>query len=204
MTTISGYGLTIEALPGWYGEIYRTVDGLSDTGPILHLANTPVVLADRQGYAPMAREAMRSGDAILCILNLPSLPSIVTAEGVARLGESEGWSLDGASTVPFTGVPNGQSSLRKRVQVGERSFDLVVFFSTPEPSSDIVGELNTMLRTIKVDRRPSRFEKDVEQYFNVASAIRINEETRRKMWERDRVHATPEEIAEHERLFPAG
>jgi hypothetical protein len=205
MSTISGFGLSIDPLPGWYGEIYRTVDGLADTGPIVHVANTPLILGDRDAYAPSARRTMREADAILCVVNLPSLPNIVTAEGVERKGAGEPWSLDGASSAPFSGVDNAHSSLRKGLQVGERAFDVIVFFGSTRPSVAVLRDLASMLKGVRVDLKPPRGGGEgVEQYFSVAAALRINDEIRRKMWARDSAYASADEVAEHASAFPGG
>jgi len=202
--TVSGFGITIGLLSGWYGEIYRTVDGFADSGPVLHVANTPLVLGDRDGYVPVTRRNMRPEDAILCLLNLPSLPSIVTAKDVERVGLGSEWSLKGATDIPFHGVGMGRSSLRKALLVGERVFDLIVFFGSDPPSAEQLSRVEMMVNTIRIAAAPDRSGDRIEQFFTIADAIRINEEARRAIWDRDMQYATPADIAAHEAVFPNG
>ncbi|MBY0307417.1 MAG: hypothetical protein K2Q09_01620, partial [Phycisphaerales bacterium] len=66
MALKSDFGLELDVPDGWYGEIFR-VDEPGDSGPpVLHVANTPLILGERNAYAAEARQAMRANDAILC------------------------------------------------------------------------------------------------------------------------------------------
>jgi hypothetical protein len=201
-STISDFGISLDLAPGWYGEVFRTVYGITETGPVLHAANTPLILTDQNGYAPVARQTLRSNDAILCIINLPSLPGLVTGESLEQRRFGEGWSLSGADGTPFTGVPNTQSSLRKGVRVGERVFDLVAFFGSPTPQADVLSQLEQMLGTIGIAPAPPVRGKRIEQFFSIASAIAIQEQARAELWARDAPNASAEERAEHQKAFP--
>jgi hypothetical protein len=200
-TTLSGFGITIDQLPGWYGEIFRTEQPV-DSGPILHIANTPLILADRQPYAPAARERMRAGDAILCVVNFPSLPNILAAADTERLRPGQPWSLQGASDVAFSGVDSTHSSLRKAVRVADRAFDLIVFFGSTTPVADAVRDLEAMLKTMRIDVAPSTRGGRIEQYFSVADAVRTQDALRREIWARESNAASAEEVAEHQAAFP--
>jgi hypothetical protein len=200
--TLSAFGITVEQPAGWYGEIFRETDGIDDTGPVVHLANTPLILGDRDMYASQTRQLMRAGDAIVCIVNLPSLPNILAAGG-ERVGAATGWSLWGANDIPFHGVPNHQSSLRKAIVVGERAFDLIAFFGAPAPTSQLVGEIEAVLGSVRVDvARLVRGER-LEQYFDAAAAARIQNEVRRDVLARDARHMSPQEAAERRAALPA-
>ena len=203
-TKVSDFGITIDLSSGWYGEIFRIIDGVADSGPTLHVANTPLILGDDNGYASLARQTMRETDAILCVLNLPSLPNIVTADGIEQVGPRQPWSLKGASEIPFTGVGGAHSSLRKSIRVGERIFDVVAFFGSPTPSSPLRRQLETMLSGLRVDLAPAQPGKRIEQFFSIAAAIQIHDDVRKELWTRDGPHASAEEVAEHASAYPGG
>lgn len=202
-TQLSEFGISLAIPEGWYGEIYRHIWGeFVETGPVVHVATTPLVLADQNGYAPLARLSLRPSDAILVIVNLPSLPNIVAAEGVERVPPSRPWSLEGASSDPFTGVPSTQSSLRKGIQVGERVFDVVAFFGTTRPASDLVARVNDILGSVSIAAKPPAPGNRVEQFFEVSAALAIQAEARDQIWKRDQALATAGERDEHRRAFP--
>lgn len=200
--TLSAFGITVEQPAGWYGEIFRETDGIDDTGPVVHLANTPLIVGDRDMYASQTRQLMRTGDAIVCIVNLPSLPNILAAGG-ERVGPARGWSLWGANDIPFHGVPNHQSSLRKAIVVGERAFDLIAFFGATAPTPQLVGEIEAILGTIRVDVGQRVRGERLEQYFEAAAASRIQSEVRRDLLARDERHMSTQEAAERRAAFPA-
>jgi hypothetical protein len=202
MTALSGYGISLEQPSGWYGEIFRDTDGIDDTGPVVHLANTPMIVGDHDLYASETRQIMRPTDAIVTIVNLPSLPNIVAAGATQRLGPARGWSLRGADGTGFSGVATTQSSMRKTVHVAERVFDLVTFFGTPEPASDLVAAVNAILGTVRIDPSARDRGQRIEQYFSVGAAVRIHEEVRRAVWARDSAFAAADEVEEHRRAFP--
>lgn len=204
MATISDFGITVSVPSNWHGEVFRLTDGLSDSGPIVHVANTPLILGDESGYATVTRQTMRVGDVILCVLNMPSLRHLVNAQGVEQVGNGRRWSLVGASETPFNAVSNGQSSLRKAIRVGERIFDVIAFFGTPTPDSGLRNELDAILGTVRVDRVPPKPGARIEQYFSISAAVQIQEEVGREIWERDSRYATNEEREEHARAFPNG
>ena len=137
-TTLSDFGISLTLPDGWYGEIFRVMDGVHDSGPLVHFANSPLILGDRNGFAGPARQTMRPGDAIVCVWNMPSLPQLI-AMGGERVGPTQGWSLLDASDATFEGVGADQSSLRKAILVGERIFDLVAFFGAHPPPFRLVA-----------------------------------------------------------------
>jgi hypothetical protein len=200
--TLSAFGITVEQPAGWYGEIFRETDGIDDTGPVVHLANTPLILGDRDIYASQTRQLMRAGDAIVCVVNLPSLPNILAA-GRGRVGAARGWSLWGANDIPFHGVPNHQSSLRKAIVVGERAFDLIAFFGAPAPTPELVREIEEILVTVRVDVAKRLRGERLEQYFDTAAAARIQSDVRRDVFARDARHMSTQEAAEQSAAFPA-
>lgn len=204
MAAIADLGITVSVPSNWHGEILRLHDGVSDSGPILHVANTPLILGDTSGYATQTRQTMRVTDAILCVLNLPSLPHLLRADGVEQVGHSRRWSLAGASETPFNAVNTSQSSLRKAIRVGERVFDVIAFFGTPSPEPTLRKEVDAILGTVRADPAPPRPGSRIEQYFNTASALQIEKEVERELWERDSQYATSEEREEHAKAFPNG
>jgi hypothetical protein len=200
--TLSAFGITVEQPVGWYGEIFRETDGIDDTGPVVHLANTPLILGDRDGYASQTRQLMRAADAIVCIVNLPSLPNILAAGG-ERVGVGRGWSLWGANDIPFNGVPNHQSSLRKAIVVGQRAFDLIAFFGATAPAAQLVRDIEAILGTVRVDIAKRVRGERLDQYFDVASATRIQADVRREVLARDMPHMSTQEAEERSAAFPA-
>jgi hypothetical protein len=200
--TLSAFGITVEQPAGWYGEIFRETDGIDDTGPVVHLANTPLILGDRNMYASQTRQLMRTGDAIVCIVNLPSLPNILAAGG-ERVGSGRGWSLWGANDIPFNGVPNHQSSLRKAIVVGQRAFDLIAFFGAAAPTPELVRSIEAMLGTVRVDVAKRVRGERLDQYFEVDAALRIQADVRRDVLDRDMRHMSTQEAAERGAAFPA-
>ena len=198
--TLSAFGITVEHSATWYGEIFRETDGIDDTGPVLHLANTPLILGDRDMYASQTRQLMRPRDAILCVVNQPSLPNLVAAGG-ERVAATAGWSLWGANDIPFNGVSNRQSSLRKALLVGERVFDLIVFFGAPAPTAGLVHEIEGILATVRIDVAKTLRGGRLEQYFETAAATRIQGEVRRAVLARDMPHMSQQEAAERGAAF---
>jgi hypothetical protein len=198
--TLSAFGITVEHPAAWYGEIFRETDGIDDTGPVLHLANTPLILGDRDMYASQTRQLMRPRDAIVCVVNLPSLPSILAAGG-ERADAAAGWSLWGANDIPFNGVPNHQSSLRKAIIVAERVFDMIVFFGAPAPSARQVREIEGILATVRIDVGNKAAGERLDQYFESAAASRIHDEVRRDVLARDAHHMSAEEATELRAAF---
>ena len=174
-TILSGYGIELTLPSSWYGEIFRDVDELHDTGPTVHLANTPMILGDRNTYASQTRPIMRPDDAIVCVWNMPSLPNIMAASGEAA-HPTRGWSLWGASDVSFEGVPDGHSSVRKGVRVGERVFDVVAFFGTEPPPARLMSEIESILATVRIDVSQRDRGERLEQFFSTAAAERIQKE----------------------------
>ena len=147
---LSDFGIELTLPAGWYGQIFRDTDSVMDTGPLVHFANSPLILGDRNGYAGPTRQTMRPGDAIVCAWNMPSLPHLL-ALGGERVGPTRGWSLAGADDATFEGVGDGRSSLRKAIIVGERLFDLVAFFGADPPPPALVGEVDGILATVRID-----------------------------------------------------
>jgi hypothetical protein len=182
---ISEFGISLTLPDGWAGEAFRETDEFVDSGPIVHVANTPVVLGDRDGYAGETRRSLRARDAVLCIVNLASLPGVLNAGGAERSAPDAGWSLRGASETPFNGVGNTQSSLRKAFRVGERVFDVIAFFGSPVPPSDVVQDLNAVLRTVRIDVSKRERVQRLEQYFSADAAVRINDERRAEVQRRE-------------------
>jgi hypothetical protein len=202
-TTLSDYGIELGLPAGWYGEIFRNTNHIADTGPTVHLANTPLILGDRNGYADEIRQVMRPGDAIVCVWNLPSLPNII-AVGGETVSPAQGWSLQGASDTPFHGVEDTQSSLRKAIHVAERVFDLIAFFGARPPPPRLVREIDSILATVRIDVSQRARGDRLEQYFSAADAVRIHEEVRREAWARYAPYASSEEVEEHRLAFPEG
>jgi hypothetical protein len=198
--TLSAFGITVEHSAAWYGEIFRETDGIDDTGPVLHLANTPLILGDRDMYASQTRQLMRPRDAILCVVNLPSLP-IILAAGGESVNAAAGWSLWGANDIPFNGVPNSQSSLRKAIIVRERVFDMIVFFGAPAPTAPQVREIEGILATVRIDTGKEFRGERLDQYFESAAASRIQDEVRRDVLARDARHMSAEEATERRAAF---
>jgi hypothetical protein len=203
-TTLSDYGIWLNLPDGWYGEIFRENDGVHDSGPVVHFANSPLILGDRNGYAGVARQTMRPGDVIVCVWNMPSLPQIILANGDEKLGPSVGWSLSGASDRRFEGVGNDQSSLRRSILVAERVFDLVAFFGSNPPRSRLVQAVDGILATVRIDIAQRERGDRLEQYFGAADALRIQGEVRRERFARRAPHMTPAELEAHRRAFPDG
>jgi hypothetical protein len=197
MTDLSAYGITLKYPLGWFGDSFRETDGTDDSGPVIHLGNTPLILGDRNGYAGQARQLLRPTDAVVCILNLPSMPNILAIKEAESVGPAGGWSLTGAIDTPFNGVGNNQSSLRKMFRVGERVFDMIAFFGSPAPPADRVREIEMILQTVRVEVTPRQGER-LEQYFSAGAAVRIHDELRGQIWERDKGMASPAERAEHQ------
>jgi len=204
MTLISGFGMEASLPQGWYGEVFRIHEGLSDTGPVLHAATTPTILADTSWYGVAARETMRTEDVIVCLVNLASLPNLVTGPAVMKQRPNDVWTIADASGVPFSGVDNWHSNVRKMVSVGERLFDLIVFFGTAAPSASAMAGAETVVSTIQVSLTPPVPGDLIEQFFSVAAAVQIQQEVGRQMWARDAPFASPEETAEHAAAFPNG
>ena len=199
--TLSAYGVSISLPDGWYGEIYRDVTGLKDTGPNLHFANTPLILGDRNTYLSETRPTMRHGDAVVAVVNLPSMPQILDAAEADVANPFGGWSLKGVNDLTFHGVATGKSSLRKSFRVGDRLFDLVAFFGVDPPPSALVSALNGILATVRIADSPSENEERLEQYFSVEAAVRTDTELREAIWARDGEHASASERAEHAKAF---
>lgn len=204
MTVISGFGLEATLPSGWYGEVFRIHNGLADTGPVLHAATTPTVLADSSWYAVGARETMRADDVIVCLVNLVSLPNLLTGPSVIKQGAKDVWRISDGLGVPFNGVDNWHSSLRKLISVGERLFDLIAFFGTASPSASAVAAADELVGTIQVSSTPPVAGDQIEQFFSVAAAVQIQNDVGRQMWARDAPVATDQERAEHAAAFPNG
>jgi hypothetical protein len=202
-TTLSDFGIELTLPQGWYGEIFRTTDGVDDSGPIVHFANSPLILGERSGYAGPARQTMRPGDAIVCVWNMPSLPHLV-AMGGERVSPNRGWDLLDASDATFEGVGPDRSSLRKTILVGERLFDLVAFFGVHPAPFRLVREVEGILATVRIDAAPGPRGNRLEQYFSSSEAVRIHKEVRRQLYEIAEPHMTPEERAAHRAAFPDG
>ena len=60
-TSLSDFGIALTLPDGWYGEIFRVADGVNDSGPLVHFANSPLILGDRNGFAGLVRKTMRPG-----------------------------------------------------------------------------------------------------------------------------------------------
>jgi hypothetical protein len=202
-TTLSDYGITLTLPDGWYGEIFRVTDGVNDSGPLVHFANSPLILGERSGYAGPTRQTMRRGDAIVCVWNMPSLPHLIAAAG-EQVSPAAGWSLLGASDATFEGVGATQSNLRKAILVGERVFDLVAFFGAHPPPFRLTRELDRILATVRIDVTPEAPGDRVEQYFNAADAVRTQQEVRRQMFELRAPDMSPAELEAHRLAFPDG
>jgi hypothetical protein len=199
--TLSAYAITITLPEGWYGEIFREWTEIEDGCPTLHLGNTPLVLGDRNTYCSDVRQTLRASDVVATVVNFPSLPQIIAGSPADKLSPGEPWSIAGASAIPFHGVGNGRSSLRKAIHVGPRVFDLVAFFGTAEPTSALVDQLEQGLASMRVELTPRERDERIDQYFNVDAAVRIDAEVRAQVWERDRPHASPEELEERQAAF---
>jgi hypothetical protein len=203
-TVLSDFGIQLVLPAGWYGEIYRDSDGIHDSGPVVHFANSPLILGDRNGYAGVARQTMRPGDVIVCVWNMPSLPQLILVSGGEKLSPTQGWSLAGANDTRFEGVGDRQSSLRRAILVGERVFDLVAFFGTDPPPRRLVAEVDAILATVRVDIAQRERGDRLEQYFGAADALRIQREVRREKFAARAPHMTPDELEAHRRAFPDG
>jgi len=202
-TALSDFGISLTLPDGWYGEIFRVADGVHDSGPLVHFANSPLILGDRNGFAGPVRQTMRPGDVIVCVWNMPSLPHLI-AMGSERVGPARGWSLLDASDATFEGVGADQSSLRKAIVVGERIFDLVAFFGAHPPPFRLVREVDGILATVRIDVSPGARGDRLEQFFTSADAVRIQKDMRREAFELRAPSMTPAEREAYRLTFPDG
>lgn len=202
MTRLERFGISLVLADGWYGEIFRELDGLDDSGPVVHAATTPLILGDRDQYAGETRDALRASDAVVVIVNLPSLPQVIAAGG-DRLEPDATWSLDGAAWISFHGVPDWQTSLRRTIHVGERVFDLLVFFGSHPPTARLVAAVERVLGTVRIDPEVPPLDRTLAQYFSAVAAVDHLAVARRALWERDAALLGVEEHADHRLAFGA-
>ena len=55
-TSLSDFGISLTLPDGGYGEIFRVADGVHDSGLLVHFANSPLILGDRNGFAGPVRQ----------------------------------------------------------------------------------------------------------------------------------------------------
>lgn len=183
MALKAGFGLEMDVPEGWYGEIFR-LDEPGDSGtPILHFANTPLILGEHNVYAAEARQLMRANDVIVCVVNQPSLPNLLGGSGVVNLSGRGRLTLKGASDTPFHGVGNGYSSLRQPARIGERLFDVIAFFAQAMPPPTLLNAAEGILASIGVAASPPAAGRRIEQFFDSAQAVAINNQLREELRE---------------------
>jgi hypothetical protein len=178
MALKAGFGFEIELPEGWYGEIYRLEEPGDSGWPVLHFANTPLILGERSAYAGEARQVMRANDVIVCVVNQPSLPNLLGGPGVINLSGRNRLTLDGASSSPFHGVGNGYSSLRQLARIGQRLFDVLAFFAQATPPATLLKAAEGILASARIAAAPPEPGQRIEQFFDSAQAVAINEQLR--------------------------
>ncbi|MGH2681608.1 MAG: hypothetical protein ACRDIX_00050 [Actinomycetota bacterium] len=150
-STVEGYGIRLDLPDGWEGQVVGPLG--TDFGPILTAANRPLVADD--DFATQTRRRLAAGEVGLVLIDY--------TEVRARLGHDPG---DGGEFLPaelpisvrpgdfqqsFEGVDPSHHFARRTFTVSGRSFDLWVDFGSRPAPEDVLGHVNEVLATLRID-----------------------------------------------------
>jgi hypothetical protein len=139
-----GFGLAVDAPPGWEARIFRLPDGL----PTLHVANLPLPSADGD-FGGTALASMGDGGAFLALTEYgPALAGrglFASPRLAAPLSSSD---LDPRA---LQRIRSGQRGAQRFFTVAGRPFCLYVVVAASGPSlAPLVREVNAVIGTIEI------------------------------------------------------